>query len=126
LESDDSSDAAHGVGDAFLLCGELSLVADVLPWTTPAGAEVGAGRVLAGRRRLDETEQLTQSVIGFFLGNSHFDLVSRRGQRNHDDLPVLAPDAVRAVGEGVDPHKFAVAVIRLDLRVIRHTRHELL
>jgi hypothetical protein len=102
LEALQTADAGEGVGDLRVLGRDLRLVGEVLEAAAPAGRVVLAGRLHAGRTRLDDLEGDRLGVVSLHLRDLRAHRVAREPAADEDDEAVQARDAVPAVGERVD------------------------
>jgi hypothetical protein len=98
----DAADPPQRVAHLLLLRRHLRLVCEVLEATAAAGRVMGARRLDAERRRLDDVdgERLREAALHLRHPRAH--AVAGEATSDEDDEPVQPRDAVAAVRERVD------------------------
>ena len=108
----DTAEMPQALGDDGLLRAQLGRVIEMLPQTSPAGAEVRAPRCDAVGRRLDDADRLGFGERLLHIDQPGAPQVAGRSIGREDDEAVNPSDAAAAVAHAVDAHVHFVASVK--------------
>jgi hypothetical protein len=102
IEAVQFADASERGRDILLLGLKLRFVPDMLPRTSAALADVGAGWSLTDGRGSQQTNQFADSISVFRFNEMRCHSISGRRTGDHDGLPLDAADTVGTVRKRVN------------------------
>ena len=96
------SNATQGFTDDGFLVLDLPVVSNVLPVATSGRCIIGAVRLLAVRRGLENFDNPCSGVVFLLLDDLHFKNVSRRAPRNENDTLIGTRETGSSVYQFLD------------------------